>query len=51
MVEGEDAQKYAGIDITQKILAPKTINNNRVKDIYQILSLRKDQKLFNIFEK
>lgn len=37
--------KFSGIDITNKILAPKNINTNHHRDIYEVLSLKKDHLL------
>jgi len=31
-----------GIDLTSKIIKPRTISDNRISDLYRILSLRKD---------
>jgi hypothetical protein len=49
-IDSEKGRKYAGIDITEKIFEPKNINNNYIKDIYEILSLKKDKKLYEIFQ-
>lgn len=50
MMASEEGSKYSGIDITNKILAPRNINTDRKKDIYEILSLKRDEKLYKIYE-
>jgi hypothetical protein len=44
-----DRPRFSGIDITDKILAPKHINDNHLRDIYQILSLKRDPLLYQRF--
>lgn len=42
VIDSEEGRKYAGVDITDKIIAPKNINDNHIRDIYEVLSLKRD---------
>jgi hypothetical protein len=42
---------YQAVDLTTKILKPNTIKEDRIRDMHQILALKKDAKLSALYEK
>ena len=46
-----DSRRGQCIDLTNKILSPKNINDSHAHDIYEVLSLRRDKLLFERFLK
>jgi len=51
LMNSESADKYSGVDITGLIIAPNMLRNDPQKDVFELLSLHKNENLFEIFHK